>query len=163
VLPGCNADTSGTDSEQGMIFKKKQPENYIISSPLNGLLLNDGKPLAHKKIFRKLQWNGNEEGMIQQFMTDRNGAFSLPAHAEALTIGALSQFLGHTEIYIDHDGKREDIWYVAKMQKELNSEFDEPPQDLVCDITAEEIRVEIIHGMCMTKCRWRNMPGDNAD
>lgn len=163
LLLGCNADTSATESEQDMIFKKKPSENYVISSPLKGQLLNAGEPMANTKIIRELEWEGHEGAVIEEYLTDENGFFDLPVHEEALSSGGIGQFVAYTKIFVEHDGNREGVWTSAKTHKGLNSEFDEPPQDLVCDVTTPKSRVEMNHGLCMTRCRWSNMPKDESN
>ena len=97
-----------------MIFKKPTPVNFVISSPLEGVLLRDGKPLSHARIIRKLRWNGNDEGITQEFGTDESGFFSLPAHEETLSIGPLEQFVGKTNIDVEQNGVLENFWFSAK-------------------------------------------------
>ena len=158
MLSGCDTDSSTTDLEQNMFLENPPPDNYVISSPLKGFLLKGGKPFSHAKIIRKLRWNGNEDGVFQEFVTDESGAFALPVHEETLSFAALAQFVGKTNIYVVHDGVQELFWFSTKKHKDLNSEFDMPPEELICDISTPDMRVNIKSGMCMTRCRWSNMP-----
>jgi len=141
-----------------MIFKKPTPVNFVISSPLEGVLHRDGKPLSHARIIRKLRWNGNDEGITQEFGTDESGFFSLPAHEETLSIGPLEQFVGKTNIDVEQNGVLENFWFSAKTLGDMNSEYDIPPEELICDISNADLGVNINFGICMTKCRWSNMP-----
>lgn len=135
------------------------PQTIIISTPLEGTLLQNGKPLGKTKIFRKLEWDSNdEEGVVQEFMTDEDGKFALPAYEEVLSTPKIGQFVGYTEIYIEQDGEQISILNFAKMNKVSKEIFPETPRNMVCDITSPEAPVEIDHGLCMTKCRWDNMP-----
>lgn len=143
-----------------MFLNKPNPSTYVISSPLEGVLLRDGKPLGGAKIIRKLRWNGNAEGIFQEFMTDPSGAFSLPVHEETLTLGVLEQFVGKTDLEVEVDGNMEFFWYSAKMHKDLDSKVNEVPENLICDIEEAEKSVNVEFGTCLTKCRWSNMPKD---
>ena len=163
VLPGCDANNQVADVEKDMIFKKKPAEIYVISSPLKGQLLNDGKPLARTKIIRQLEWEGQKSEIVHEFMTNDDGMFDLPVHEEKLSGGGIGQFVAYTEIFVELDGQREGIWTSTKMHKGLNSEFNTPPQGFICDIASPKASVEINHGMCVTKCRWSNMPKENTD
>lgn len=158
ALCGCGPDTSNTNAEQTVIFKKPNPVSFVVSSPLEGILRKDGKPLSHTRIIRKLRWNGNEEGITQEFHTDASGFFSLPAHEETLSIGMLEQFVGKTNIDVEQEGMLENFWFSAKTHGDLNSEYDSPPEELTCDMSNADLGVNINFGTCMTKCRWSNMP-----
>jgi len=158
VLSGCGTDTSKTDAEQNLIFTKPSPTSFVISSPLEGILLKDGKPLSQARVIRKLRWNGNEEGITQEFHTDETGFFSLPAHEETLSPGLLEQFVGKTNIDVEQHGELKNFWFSAKTREGLNSEYDTPPEELTCDISNDDLGVSINFGICLTKCRWRNMP-----
>jgi len=144
--------------EKTMVLTPAKPTSYVISSPLSGKLVRAGDPILNTRIVRTLYWNGNQEGIKQIFSSDDNGYFSLPAHEEMLELGPLQEFIAKTDIKALIDGVEEDIWYSTKMAKELNSEFDTPPRALVCDLNEPEIGVNIKYGLCLTKCRWENMP-----
>jgi hypothetical protein len=158
ALCGCGPDTSNTYAEQTVILNKPTPASFVISSPLEGALLRDGKPLSHARIIRRLRWNDNEEGITREYHTDESGFFSLPAHEETLSIGPLEQFVGKTNIDVEQDGILETFWFSAKTQGDLNSEYDILPEELICDISNADLGVNINFGTCMTKCRWSNMP-----
>jgi len=158
VFSGCDTDKSNANAEQSMFLETPPPANFVISSPLQGILLKDGIPLSHARILRKLRWNGNEAGVVQEFHSDETGFFSLPAHEEILSIGALEQFVGKTNIDVEHEGKVQNFWFSAKTKPDLNSEYDTPPSGLTCDLSNAETGVEIRFGTCLTRCRWDNMP-----
>lgn len=136
-------------------------ETYVIASEFSGTLLRDGQPLTHTKIFRRLTWNGNEEGTEQQFETDANGHFTLPTHEETLALSALVQFTASAKVEAEIDGERYDVWYNSKLAPELYAETNGPLRQLVCDIHAEEIPVYLSNATIpnvLTCCRWENMP-----
>lgn len=139
------------------LFGKKETEKYVISSPLEGVLMKDGVPLANTKIIRRLTWNGNEEGKTDEFMTDEKGYFSIPAHEEQLTLGKLVQFVSNIELFSESEKDENFFWYSNKFSGEVFSDFEKPLQALVCDINEKEDRVDLVHGAIYSKCRWDNI------
>lgn len=157
---GCGLDTPSNnehDKESDMFFKAKK-ENYVIFSPLAGVLLKNGEPLSNTKIIRKLRWNDNEEGLVEEFLTDDKGYFSLPIHEEELSLNTLSQFVAKTELEVEIDSVNYELWYNTKFEPELHSETDGPVDNLLCDLALEEITVRAGVSKISTKCRWKNMP-----
>lgn len=160
LLTGCGSDKSLNnehDKEPEMFFKEKK-ENYVIFSPLEGVLMQGGKPLPNTKIIRKLRWNGNEEGLVEEFLTDNNGNFSLPIHEEELSLNMLSQFVGKADLEFETEAERDYIWSSGKFSAEIFTETAGEISGLVCDIEAEEIAVPMSPLPILTKCRWKNMP-----
>ena len=159
-LAGCDADISANRkvNEEPEMFVKPATENYVIFSPLEGVLMRNGQPLANTKIIRRLRWNGNDEGLVEEFTTDIQGRFSLPVHEEALSLGMLSQFVGSAKLEVDIDGQLIDVWYNNKFEEGLYAETDGPLTDLVCDLDFEEIVIKAGLSKIMTICRWKDMP-----
>ena len=145
-----------------MTIGKSAKEKYVIFSPMQGVLMQNGKPLAYTKIIRRLRWNGNdEEGLVEEFMTDEAGRFSLPIHEEQLALGMLSQFVGKAVLEVQTENGKDTIWFSSKLMPEIYSETGESLTELICDTEFEETPVfigENIVPNIMTKCRWKNMP-----
>ncbi|WP_018014964.1 DUF6795 domain-containing protein [Teredinibacter turnerae] len=137
-----------------LFIKNPPPTNYVISSPLSGLLQKDGRPLANSKIIRLLRWNSNEDGIEQAFYSDENGYFDLPAHEETLEIPALVQFVAKTDLYAIVDGERDQFWFSRKMDKGINSEFERRPAGLVCELANDMTWIESSGGLCGCTCNW---------
>lgn len=159
-LTACNADKT-TDNETTKahdMFTKKKTETYVIVSPMEGVLMQDGEPLPNAKIIRRLTWNGNEDGLVEEFATDSQGRFSLPLHEEELSLGMLNQFVGSAFIYVNIEEDDSLIWYSPKVLPEIYSESDGPLKELVCDINVPEIVVNTSISNILTKCRWQDMP-----
>ena len=159
-LAGCDADISANRkvNEEPEMFVKPTTENYVIFSPLEGVLKRNGQSLANTKIIRRLRWNGNDEGLIEEFTTDDQGRFSLPVHEEALSLGMLSQFVGSAKLEVEIDGQLVDVWYNNKFEEGLYAETNGPLTDLVCDLNFEEIVIKAGLSKIMTICRWKDMP-----
>jgi len=169
ILLGCSGDnTSGEiiaekkaenkESNVLGIFGKKEEKSYIISSPLEGILMKGGEPLANTKIIRRLRWNGNEEGVVDEFMTDEKGYFSLPVYEEVLSLNTMTQFVGSTTIFASSELDDNFFWYSPKTDGELFSDTGGKLDELICDLGNAEERVEATSHGILTKCRWKNMP-----
>lgn len=140
------------------MFGKKSTQTYVIFSPMQGVLLQDGKPLANTKIIRKLAWNGNEDGVVEEFVTDENGYFSLPVYEQELSLGMLNQFVGKADLEFETPTQRDYLWTSSKFFPEIFAETDGELEDLVCDIASEEIAVPMGPTSILTRCRWKNIP-----
>jgi hypothetical protein len=125
---------------------------------MEGVLMQDGRPLSNTKITRQLWWNGNKDGLVEEFLTDENGYFSLPLHEEALSLGMLSQFVASASIEAEVDGEMFDVWYNNKFENGLHVETDGEISNLVCDLQEEEIVLQAGLSKILTTCRWKNMP-----
>ncbi|WP_158681522.1 DUF6795 domain-containing protein [Microbulbifer pacificus] len=158
----CSADSGAamvSVKEKEMLSKTKE-ETYVIASPLSGVLLRDGKPMANTRLLRRLTWNGNEEGLLQAFSTDADGRFELPVHEEGLSLNFMTQFVAKSTVYVASEADENMIWYSSKLTPELNSEIENPVVGLTCDMADDEV---IVHGRdssvpnIMTRCRWNSM------
>lgn len=43
------------------MLTKREKQTYVISSPMEGILMQDGQPLANTTITRLLRWNDNND------------------------------------------------------------------------------------------------------
>ncbi len=169
ILLGCSGESNSSfdKSTQAMnepenkeskmlgIFGKTEHENYTVSSPLEGRLIKGGKPMANTKIIRRLRWNGNDEGVVDEFLTDDKGYFSIPAREELLSLGKLTQFVSNVELFSESESDENFFWYSNKFSGEVYSDFETPIKELVCDISDKESRVELKHGAIFSKCKWQ--------
>jgi len=140
------------------MFGKGKTENYVIFSPMEGVLMQNGKPLAGASIVRTLWWNGNVEGLVEEFKTDDKGRFSLPIHEEELKLGMLDQFVGKADLEIETESGNEYLWSSSKFFPEIFTETEGELRGLVCDTKSEEIAVPMGPTSILTRCRWSNMP-----
>ncbi len=148
------------------MFGKSKTEKYVIFSPMEGMLMQNGQPLPNTKIIRRLRWNGNDDGLVQEFSSDDQGRFSLPIYEEDLSLSMLSQFVAKADLEIETETETETetdsedsyLWSSSKFYPEIYTETDGPMSELVCDIEAEEIPVPMGPTAILTKCRWKNMP-----
>ena len=120
--------------------------------------MQDGEPLPNAKIIRRLKWNGNEDGLVEEFVTDSQGRFSLPMHEEELSLGMLNQFVASADLEIETENGRDYLWTSSKFFPEIYTETNGKVAELVCDINVEEIAVPMGATSILTKCRWKDMP-----
>lgn len=156
---GCTESTAANPQpeRESSMFTQAEKKKYVISSPLEGVLMNGDQPLRNTTITRRLRWNGNEEGLVQHFTSDEQGRFSLPVHEEELVLGMFNQFVAKIELTVNGDDV---IWYGNKMFPEIYAETNGPVQSLVCDISLEETAVflgDSVVPNILTRCRWENM------
>lgn len=159
----CSADSGAVvsrEKEGNMFGEEKKKETYVIASPLAGVLLRDGKPMANARLLRRLTWNGNEEGILQEFFTDDQGRFELPVHEEKLRLNFLIQFVSKSTVYSENESDENLIWYSSKLTSGLYSELNDKLGEVICDLSDENI---VVHGTdsivpnIMTRCRWEGM------
>lgn len=140
------------------LFGKKEENIYVISSPLEGVLVKGGKPLANTKIIRRLSWNGNDEGIVDEFTTDDEGHFDIPTHEQSLSIGKLTEFVGTVTLYIESIDDDNFFYHSSKRSAEIYSDTKEPLEELVCDMAQEEALVDISRVGIFSRCKWKGMP-----
>ena len=158
LLTGCKEEKS--PAMLSPIMKDSKEKVYVISSPLKGTLLENGNPLANHKITRKLTWNGNPEGISEDFYTDENGEFYLPLHKEVLKLqSSLEQFVANQQIEVERDNEVDEIWISGQQSGELFGETaGKEIESLVCDLSNDLARVYGENqGLLATKCRWKNI------
>jgi hypothetical protein len=160
LLVSCSADDVANNeiAETQNMLKKQKPENHVIFSPMEGVLIKNGKPLANAIIIRRLKWNGNDDGLVEEFTTDEQGLFSLSIHEEELSLSMLNQFVASTDLEVVTEKGSEYLWTSSKFFPEIYSETNGKVVELVCDITSQEIAVPMGATSILTKCRWKDMP-----
>lgn len=170
LLMGCFSDSNTSlataeniqvkEASMFSLFNKKVNKTYVIASPLSGILMKGGKPLAHTKILRRLTWNANEKGIVQEFTTDENGAFSVPVHEETFEMGQLTEFVASQSLFVNEEIEENFFWYSPKRTEELYSDYGSEIEGLVCDLENEEKRVTPSGAdtYIFSKCTWINMP-----
>lgn len=157
LLFACKPEYS---SEEEEMFIKPLVKTYLIALPLQGKLMEDGKPLAKAKLRRELEWNGDNEGTLSElFYTDENGVFVLPAFEITTTMRGLEQFVGKTKVFYSSNNSEEIlIWYNPTMSENLQDKIGEPFDSLQCDLSHKEVATQGRAVDILTICRWDGMP-----
>ena len=167
TLLGCTGESASEQPLQSIqkeessvfgLFGSKETKNYVIASPLSGVLVQDGKPLVHTKIIRRLTWNGNEAGVVDEFTTDEKGAFSIPVYEKELTLNTMTEFVAAFKLYAREEKLENFFWYSPKRDEDLYSDTGGILDEMICDINNEEDRVNVTSSGVLTKCKWKGMP-----
>ena len=87
-------------------FQKKltvRQDNLILSSAVEGQLLDSGKPVAEQKVTRTLSWNMQAEPYTEITTTNKDGRFQFPEVRSAAEFGILAKLFHVPVVLIDVD------------------------------------------------------------
>ncbi len=116
-------------------FLKKQ--DYVLSAPIKGVLLSDGKPQVGVEVVRSLTY-GKE--YIDKYVTDSDGRFSFPEKVirTAKPNNMFDNTSVHQHVYIDN-GTAEGIvvWYAIISLFPNSKTLVKLLGNLICDIAKE--------------------------
>ena len=121
-----------------------------IFSAVEGIVLNQNKPVAGAVINRKFVWTWGKETGIDEAVTDANGEFRLPAIFRSSLLGSFlphQPFIEQT-LLIQHQGREYKAWMFDKMDYEENGELKGKPISLVCRLENEPSRKDGVYGIC---------------
>jgi hypothetical protein len=121
-----------------------------IFSAVQGVVLNNGKPVSGATVERKFNWVWNKETGVDQAVTNAGGEFSLPAVFRQSFLGSLlphQPFIEQT-LLIKHDGREYKAWMFDKMDYEENSESGAKPMSVLCRLESEPSRKGGYFGIC---------------
>ncbi|MDQ9090423.1 hypothetical protein RC083_02310 [Pseudoalteromonas haloplanktis] len=114
-----------------------QKQDYVLSAPVKGVLLSDGKPQAGVEVLRSLTYS---KEYIDKSVTDHYGRFSFPEKVirTAKPSNMFDNESVHQHIYID-DGTPEGviIWYSIISLNPDSQTLVKLLGNLVCDIAQE--------------------------
>jgi len=112
-------------------------ESFLLSPPVQGQLLDDGKAVVGKKVYRELYYDGRH---LEQTVTDQQGRFTFPAStiktskpSNMFGSGSLMQ-----HIYLGEPGENEFTLWLAKLFYNGNQNsltLKDKLSRLQCDIT----------------------------
>lgn len=142
-------------------FGNKSEERHVTSSPIEGRIFENGIPVSNARIVRKVRSNKHQDWVVEEFNTDESGFFSLPTREETYSLG-LTQFVSATQIDVEINGTLINFWYSNNSRGRLYSEFGGAAlENLICELTNEEIIINGDGYGILAKCTWSNMPNDN--
>ncbi len=135
-------------------FKKE----VFLMSPLKGVLLRGGEPLAYVDIEVVIVMPGGEERIFKH-QTTASGEFDLPAVKDTMTLGPMTEFAVSQFVDVFIDGKKDTIWSAGKGEPGLYAERHPASEaiDLACDINDEEVKHDERSGYIRTKCTWKTL------
>ncbi len=138
-------------------------DNLILSSAVEGQLLDHGKPLAGVKVKRILHWNMEQEARTEITTTQADGKFQFPEVRGAAEFGFLAK-LFHVpvisqEIYLIQ--ANEEIILYSKTRSSYKPKFETGYDEIQfsCDLSSRELINGVLPSL---DCKVRKMRhGDN--
>ncbi|MBU0542480.1 MAG: DUF4198 domain-containing protein [Gammaproteobacteria bacterium] len=118
-------------------------DNLVLSSAVEGQLLDHGKPLAGVKVKRVLHWNMEQEARTEITTTKADGKFQFPEVRGAVEFGFLAK-LFHVpvisqEIYLIQ--ANEEIILYSKTRSSYEPKFETGYDEIQfsCDLSSREL------------------------
>ena len=135
-------------------FKKE----VVLMSPLKGVLLKGGQPLANVDIEVVVELPGGEE-RIYKHQTTSTGEFDLPVIKDTMTLGPMTEFVVSQFVDVFIDGEKDTIWSAGKREPGLFAERYPASETigLVCDVNDERKKYQERAGYIRTKCTWKSL------
>lgn len=118
-------------------------DNLILSSAVEGQILDHGKPVAGVKVKRILHWNMEEEARTEITTTSKEGRFQFPEVRGAAEFGFLAK-LFHVpsvsiRIYVPFKGLEYMAYATSRNSYKENVETGLPLIRLACDLKNQEM------------------------
>jgi hypothetical protein len=124
-------------------FRGVRQDNLVLSSAVNGQLLDHGKPVEQAKVMRELYWNMDAEPRKEITSTDVNGNFQFPELRGAAEFGFLVK-LFHVpvisqEIFLTQPNKK--IILYSKTRSSYDPKFETGYDEIqfTCDLASREL------------------------
>ncbi|HEY1057919.1 MAG TPA: DUF6795 domain-containing protein [Limnobacter sp.] len=113
-------------------------DNLILCSPIEGQLLDHGKPAPGLKIERRLKWNMEKTPRTDYAVTDAQGRFTLPEVRGGADFGWLSKYLHVPSVGIRirlvEGDQKSDLVYFTRNSYDVSAEFGVPLIQMRCDL-----------------------------
>ncbi|MCF6252524.1 MAG: DUF4198 domain-containing protein [Methylococcaceae bacterium] len=125
----------------------------VLFSEVNGVVLNQGKPLAGVEVTRKYTDEDSHEETVK---TNKDGRFHFPKATNTLFFELSflpSEVVVTQEIFIKYQDTVYDAWLFVKDNYDTAGEIGKEPITLICDIDNEAKRKktktgEFVYGIC---------------
>ena len=118
-------------------------DNLILSSAVEGQLLDHGKPVAGQKVIRTLHWNMEEEPRTEITTTNNDGRFQFPEVRGAAEFGFLAKLFHVPNVSIRILVPVKDLNYMAyansRNSYKENVETGLPLIRMKCDLKNQEM------------------------
>ncbi len=123
----------------------------VLFSPMRGVVLAHGAPVAGAKIARDWRWTWKQQNGADGTVTDAAGRFSLPVVEGRSLLGGVvpHEPLVRQTILIEHGGQIYKAWMLDKHNYEMNGEHEERrPIAITCRLEAVLHHSGDIYGIC---------------
>lgn len=139
-----------------LFFGDKKKVEAVLFSPLNGKLMFHGKPASGAKIKLWLAWK-DQEGEYEYFTADEDGYFSIPKRTALYDESPLFQISIGQMVTVEFKGQEYVIWRGGKSTTHLYGELGGRPENVICEITKDEMHTYLEHSLLETSCEWSNL------
>jgi hypothetical protein len=133
-----------------------EKKEAVLFSPLEGKLTFNGKPAAGAKIKLWLAWK-DQKGESEYFSVNENGYFSIPEKTVEYKQNALQQISIGQTVTVEYNNQEYLIWRGGKSSTHIYGELGGKPNDLICELTAEEMDAHLEHALIETLCKWNKL------
>ncbi|MBU0784286.1 MAG: DUF4198 domain-containing protein [Gammaproteobacteria bacterium] len=118
-------------------------DNLILSSAVEGQILDHGKPVAGQKVIRTLHWNMEAEPRTETTTTNKDGRFQFPEVRGAAEFGFLAK-LFHVptvsiRVYVPVKEREYMAYATSRNSYKANAETGLPLIRLKCDLKNQEM------------------------
>lgn len=144
-----------------MLLFKGEKKTYVLASEFSATLTDNDKPIAGVRLVRTITWDNGDSSVIQETTTTDNGHFSFTKVEKELTFSSLAHFSFSStiEAIVNHESVL--VWHNSKQEAAENSEYGgNPIENIVCNLSDEDIVFRLGYANVMTICRWPGMPTD---
>lgn len=125
----------------------------VMFSPVQGIVLQGGKPVSGAKVVREYSWAWNDAERKDEAVTDASGRFQFPLATKASLLTSIfpHEPVIHQKITIVHNGKEFLAWRFSKHNYDENGELRGKKIDLKCDLDNKKgFHInEDIYGICV--------------
>lgn len=128
----------------------------VLFSPLEGKLTYKGAPASGASLKLWIAWK-DQDGETEQFTADENGYFSIPAKIIEYKKSPLAQMSIAQSITVTYEGNEYVIWKAGKSSTTLYGELGGQPENVVCELTKDELDTHLESALLETSCVWSNL------
>ena len=128
----------------------------VLFSPLEGKITYESKPASGAVLKLWIAWK-DQDGETKNFNTDENGNFSIPIQTIEYRSSPLAQISIAQIITVEYNGSEYEIWKAGKSSTNLYAELGGRPENLVCELTKEEMDTHLDNSLLETLCVWTNL------
>jgi hypothetical protein len=126
-------------------------DNLILSSAVEGQLLDHGRPVAGQRVIRTLHWNMEEEPRTEITTTNKDGRFQFPEVRGAAEFGFLAKLFHVPTVNIGIYVPINEIQYLAysggRNSYKENEETGLPQIRIECDLKNKYMANNVLPGI----------------
>jgi len=133
-----------------------EKSEVVLFSPLEGKLTYKGEPASGATFNVWIAWK-DQEGEVAQFTADGNGYFSIPTNIVDHKANPLVQISIAQSITVNYEGNDYVIWKAGKSSTNLYGELGGRPENVMCELTKEEMDTHLDSALLETSCVWSGL------